>query len=257
MILCGGLGTRIRGVSEDVPKPMLTVGGMPILWHIMKYYAHYGHSDFVLCLGYKGHLIRDFFLNYRYWNRDVTIQLGEEPQISFHSSRQEDDWTVTLVDTGEHTQTGGRVARALRYVSEQESFMLTYGDGVTDLPLDQLVDSHRESGKILTVTGVMPPGRFGEIQCDETGTVTGFNEKPQVSGALISGGFFVCEPGLRKYLTGSTDEILEREPLSRLVVDGMMRVHRHDGFWQCMDTPRDWTYLNGLVDAGQAPWIRW
>lgn len=257
VILCGGQGTRIRGVSEDIPKPMLTVGGRPILWHIMKHYASYGYDDFVLCLGYKGQVIKDYFLNYQHWSGDVTVRLGLEPEIEYHSPRHDEEWTVTLVDTGDNTQTGGRVSHALSHVPEDETFMLTYGDGLTNLSIDGLLESHRLSGAVLTVTGVMPPGRFGEIQCDSTGAVTGFNEKPQVSGALISGGFFVCEPGIRNYLSGEPSEVFEGRPLTRLVEDRKMAVHRHEGFWQCMDTPRDWSYLNDLFETGRAPWVRW
>lgn len=236
---------------------MLTVGRMPILWHIMKYYSSYGHTEFVLCLGYKGNIIRDFFLNYRTWTTDLTVQLGVDSGITYHSQEPEENWSVTLVDTGLETQTGGRVAQALKYVPAHENFLLTYGDGVTDLPLDELVVSHQKSGTIVTVTGVMPPGRFGEIQCEADGTVIGFNEKPQVSGALISGGYFVCSPQIREYLSGDSNEVFEQEPMTKLVRDREIAVHRHDGFWQCMDTPRDWTYLNHLVEIGSAPWIRW
>ena len=257
MILCGGQGTRIRGVSEDLPKPMIPIGGMPIIWHIMKYYASYGHKDFILCLGYKGSVIKDFFLNYDYCVNDVTVKLGESSSIVVHSSDTLDDWNVTLVNTGDESQTGGRVARAMRYLDEDETFMLTYGDGVSDVPIDKLIKSNRESSATMTVTGVMTPGRFGELQSDESGTVIGFNEKPQVSGGFISGGFFVCGPDIRKYLSGDLNEVLERDPMLRLVQESAMSVYRHFGFWQCMDTPRDWSYLNEMATSGKAPWVRW
>jgi glucose-1-phosphate cytidylyltransferase len=257
MILCGGQGTRIRGVSEDVPKPMLPIGGMPILWHIMKYYASYGHTDFVLCLGHKGSVIKDFFLNYQYRVNDITIELGSTPSITVHTANEPDQWSVTLAETGDDTQTGGRVASAMRYIRPDESFMLTYGDGVSDVPIDRLLEWHKQSASVMTVTGVMPPGRFGEIQADEHGKAVAFNEKPQVSGGLISGGFFVCNPEIRDVLTGGETEILERAPMLSLVERSELSVYRHDGFWQCMDTPRDWSYLNDLATNGKAPWIRW
>lgn len=257
MILCGGQGTRIRGVSEDLPKPMLPIAGMPILWHIMKYYASYGHTEFVLCLGHKGSVIKDFFLNYQYRLNDITVQLGKDPSVLVHGDNDVDQWRVTLVDTGDDAQTGGRVASAMKYINDDESFMLTYGDGVSDVPLDKLAQWHNQSGATMTVTGVMPPGRFGEIQTDENGKVLGFNEKPQVSGGLISGGFFVCNSQIRNHLTGEPMEILEQAPMLSLVKSTAMSVYRHHGFWQCMDTPRDWNYLNDLISSGKAPWVRW
>lgn len=257
VILCGGQGTRIRGVSEDLPKPMLNVGGMPIVWHIMKYFLSYGHDEFVLCLGHKGSLIKDFFVNYEHHVNDITVRSGKEPRVVVHSRAATEAWSVTLAETGEHTQTGGRVARVLNYLDDDEPFFLTYGDGVSNVCLDSLLARHRSSRATLTVTGVMPPGRFGELQLGADDSVIGFNEKPQVTGGLISGGFFVCGPEIRHYLSGHADEIFEREPMNRLVEDGQMQVYRHPDFWQCMDTPRDWTYLNELVQRGEAPWIRW
>ena len=194
VILCGGQGTRIRGVSEDLPKPMLNVGEMPIVWHIMKYFLSYGHDEFVLCLGHKGNLIKDFFVNYERHVNDITVKSGREPRIIVHSTVGVENWSVTLAETGEHTQTGGRVSQALKYLSEQEPFFLTYGDGLSNVCLDSLVTRHHSSGAILTVTGVMPPGRFGELHLGDDDSVIGFNEKPQVTGGLISGGFFVCGP---------------------------------------------------------------
>jgi glucose-1-phosphate cytidylyltransferase len=257
VILCGGQGTRIRGVSDEIPKPMLPVAGKPILWHIMKYYASFGHDEFVLCLGHKGNVIKDFFLNYETHVNDLTVHLGQRGQVVVHSRDETEEWRVTLVETGEETQTGGRVARALKYTRDDEPFFLTYGDGVSDVRLDNLLSYHASRKAVLTVTGVMPPGRFGELQLDGQGNVVGFNEKPQVSGGLISGGFFVCEPEISKYLSGEALEVFEQEPMIRMVKEGAMAVYQHPGFWQCMDTPRDWTYLNQLATSGDAPWARW
>jgi len=236
---------------------MLSVGGMPIVWHIMKYFLSYGHDEFVLCLGHKGNLIKDFFVNYEHHVNDITVRSGKEPRIVVHSTIGSEDWSVTLAETGEHTQTGGRVSRVLGYLDENEPFFLTYGDGLSNVCLDSLLARHRSSQATLTVTGVMPPGRFGELQLGSDDSVIGFNEKPQVTGGLISGGFFVCDPRIREYLSGSADEIFEREPMNRLVLDGQMQVYRHPDFWQCMDTPRDWAYLNELFRQGDAPWVRW
>lgn len=257
VILCGGQGTRIRGVSEDLPKPLLTVGDMPIVWHIMKYFASYGHTDFILCLGHKGYLLKDFFINYRNHVNDVTVRMGTNSEISVHSNGEEEDWSVTLAETGEHTQTGGRIAKVLKYLAVDEPFFLTYGDGLSNVDLDLLLDKHLSSQAFLTVTGVRPPGRFGELQVSEDGNVVAFNEKPQVSGGFISGGFFVCSPEIRHYLSGTESEIFEREPMNHLVRDSKMQVHQHPDFWQCMDAPRDWIYLNELAAQDKAPWIRW
>jgi glucose-1-phosphate cytidylyltransferase len=256
MILCGGRGTRIRDVTEDLPKPMIQVGGLPILWHIMKYYASFGHRDFVLCLGYKGHAIKEFFLNYEARTRDVTVRLGAPQAVEFHGSHGERDWTVTLAETGLDAMTGARVARARRYVDGDE-FMLTYGDGVGDVDLDKLLAFHRAHGRVLTVTGVRPPGRFGEIMSAADGRVTEFNEKPQATAGVISGGFFVCNRRLFDYLPEREDLVFEQEPIRKLVADGQLMVYAHEGFWQPMDTHRDWLLLNGMYERGQAPWKVW
>jgi len=256
VILCGGYGTRIRDVSSDLPKPMVPIGRFPILWHIMKHYAHHGHRDFVLCLGYKGEVIKDFFLNYRARTCDVTISLGADPSLVFHNQSGEDDWRVTLVDTGLDTMTGGRVRRVRPFLGE-ESFFLTYGDGVSDVDLAALLRHHRAQGRTMTVTGVHPPGRFGELQVDAAGLVSGFNEKPQVTEGLISGGFFVCEPRVFSYLPADDRSMLEREPMARLVHDRELAVYRHEGFWQPMDTQRDHGFLNQLWQEERAPWRLW
>lgn len=256
MILCGGRGTRIRDVAEDLPKPMIPVGGLPILWHIMKYYACFGHREFVLCLGYKGHAIKEFFLNYEARTRDVTVRLGAQQAVQYHGEHGERDWTVTLAETGQDAMTGARVARARRYIDGDE-FMLTYGDGVGDVDLKRLLAFHRAHGRVMTVTGMRPPGRFGEIMSDADGRVTEFNEKPQAAAGVISGGFFVCNRKLFDYLPDREDLVLEQEPIRKLVSDGQLIVYSHQGFWQPMDTHRDWLLLNGMVERGQAPWKIW
>ena len=256
VILCGGYGTRIRDVSSELPKPLVPIGRFPILWHIMKHYAHHGHREFVLCLGYKGEAIKDFFLNYRARTCDVTISLGADPGLVFHNQSGEDDWRVTLVDTGLDTMTGGRVRRVRPFLAG-ESFFLTYGDGVSDIDLGALLSHHRAEGKAMTVTGVHPPGRFGELQVDGAGLVSGFNEKPQVTEGLISGGFFVCEPRLFDYLPADDRVMLEQEPMNRLVQDRQLAVYRHEGFWQPMDTARDYGFLNRLWQDERAPWRLW
>ena len=257
VILCGGYGTRIRDVAEDVPKPMIPIGGFPILWHIMKYYAHFGHNEFTLCLGYKSKVIKEFFLNYEALTRDFTIGLGSTKSIEFHTDHTESDWKVTLAETGLEAMTGARLKRVQKYVAGEDSFMLTYGDGVGDVDLERLLEFHRAHGKILTVTGVRPPGRFGELVSADNGQVVEFNEKPQATGGLISGGFFICRQEIFEYLDGRQELMFEQEPLRRLVGDGQMMVFKHDGFWQPMDTSREYQLLNNLFDEGKAPWVRW
>jgi len=254
VILCGGQGTRIRGIADDLPKPMIPIGDLPILWHLMKSYARAGHRDFILCLGYKARVIKEFFLNYEAHTTDFTVTLGRDKTIEYHGNHDQADWRVTLADTGLDAMTGARVKRIEEYVAGEENFMLTYGDGVGDIDFDALVAFHREHGKILTVTGVRPPGRFGELDGDASGKVFEFNEKPQATGGRISGGFFVCRAELFDYLDDREDLVLEQEPLRGLVRDGQMMLYRHDGFWQCMDTYRDFALLNGLWKQGEAPW---
>ncbi len=257
VILCGGYGTRIRDVTDNIPKPMIPVGRYPILWHIMKYYAHCGHKDFVLCLGYKSDVIKDFFLNYEELTRDFTISLGSSKTVEFHTRHDEADWRVTLAETGLSAMTGARVKRVKIYVGDDENFMLTYGDGLGDVDLDKLLQFHKSHGKILTVTGVRPPGRFGELMADGNGQVVEFNEKPQATGGRISGGFFVCRRELFDYLDDRETLVLEQEPMRRLVEAGQMMVFEHNGFWQPMDTHREYQLLNSLHDSGKAPWVRW
>ena len=257
VILCGGYGTRIRDVAENIPKPMIPIGGFPILWHIMKYYSCYGHSDFTLCLGYKSNVIKEFFLNYEALTRDFTINLGNNKSIEFHSDHAESDWKVTLAETGLDSMTGARLKRVDKYLVGEENFMLTYGDGVGNVDLNRLLEFHHSHGRILTVTGVRPPGRFGELVSTSNGLVTEFNEKPQATGGRISGGFFVCRREIFKYLDNRQNLVFEQEPLRQLVNDKQMMVFDHDGFWQPMDTNREYILLNALIESGQAPWILW
>ena len=256
-ILCGGQGTRIRDVAEDIPKPMIPLNGLPILWHIMKYYAYWGHRQFVLCLGHKGHTIKDFFLNYEALTCDFTIKMGAVRSTTFHDGHDESDWEVTLAETGLNAMTGARVKRVHKYLADEQHFMLTYGDGLGNINIKKLIDFHNSHGKILTVTGVRPPGRFGELVGDARGMVTEFNEKPQATGGRISGGFFVCRQEIFNYLDDREDLVFEIEPMRRLVREGQMMVYEHDGFWQPMDTYRDYVYLNGLCNQGKAPWMVW
>jgi len=256
VILCGGFGTRIRDVADDIPKPMIPIGNLPILWHIMKHYAADGHKDFVLCLGYKGHVIKRFFLDYDIATQDFTIDLGAGKAIHTHGTSHGDDWRVTLADTGLNAMTGARLRRIRRYVEGEDDFLLTYGDGLSDVDVNALVAFHKAHGRILTVTGVRPPGRFGEIE-HSGGRVDAFNEKSQAGAGMISGGFFVCRRELFDYLDDREDLVFEVDPIRALVAAGELMVYEHSGFWQCMDTHRDWTLLGDLWNGGKAPWKTW
>jgi glucose-1-phosphate cytidylyltransferase len=255
VILCGGYGTRIRDVAENIPKPMIPIGRFPILWHIMKYYASFGHRDFILCLGYKSSVIKDFFLNYEAHTKDFTIELGRKDTLTFHNDHEESNWRVTLADTGLEAMTGARIKRIQKYVGDDD-FMLTYGDGVGDIDLNRLQAFHRGHGRTLTVTGVRPPGRFGEL-VHAAGVITEFNEKPQATGGLISGGFFVATPKVFDYLNDDEGLVFEQQPMRSLVGDQQLMVFEHDAFWQPMDTSREYQLLNSLYDEGRAPWVRW
>jgi glucose-1-phosphate cytidylyltransferase len=257
VILCGGQGTRIRDASEALPKPMLPIGGKPIVWHIMKSYAAHGVTEFVLCLGYKSWVVKEFFLQYRPMTTDLTVTLGRHDRIEFHGRHDEEEWRVTLAETGEETMTGGRVSAIRRYVEGEEPFLLTYGDGVSDVDVGRLIAFHRAHGRIATVTAVRPPGRFGEMRIAD-GRVTEFNEKPQATEGFINGGFFVLD-GRRVWDCLGTDPrtILEREPMRRLAADGELVAFPHTGFWQPMDTLREYTLLNELWASGKAPWKSW
>ncbi len=258
-ILCGGRGTRLREVSETIPKPMVPIGEHPILWHVMKLYATHGLTEFVLLLGYKGTVIREYFLNFAAYECDVTVDMSAtgDRRLTFHGPPAE-PWQVTLLNTGEDTLTGGRVRRARRYLETDELFCLTYGDGVGNVDITALLDFHRQHGRLATVTAVRPPGRFGELVLDDHRHVRVFNEKPQVSGGYINGGFFVFHRDvLERYFPDRDDLMLEKEPLEALARDGELMAFRHDGFWQPMDTPREFQLLNDLWRSGRAPWKIW
>ena len=257
MILCGGLGTRLREETEVRPKPMVEIGGRPILWHLMKIYASHGLHNFILCLGYKGHVIKEYFLNYKAYTSDLTLQLGAPDQVQYHNSHCVESWRMTLVETGHEAQTGARVARAAAYV-ESDIFCLTYGDGLADIDIAALIRFHRAHGRIGTVTGVRPPGRFGELRVGPDGGVLEFNEKPQVTDGLINGGFFVLDRTFAdRYLEPLDSLVLEQQPLQRLARDGELGVYVHEGFWQPMDTYRDVGLLDRYWASGAAPWKVW
>jgi glucose-1-phosphate cytidylyltransferase len=255
VVLCGGQGTRLREETEFRPKPMVEVGDRPILWHILKMYSHYGFRQFVLCLGYRGNMIKEYFLKYEAMNNDFTISLGSRRRIVFHDAHDEQDYQVTLADTGPETMTGGRVRRVQRHLRDDDTFMVTYGDGLADVDLHALVDFHRRHGRLATVTAVRPSSRFGVLDVDDDGKVARFAEKPQLEG-WASAGFFVFDRRVLGYL-GGDDCILEREPLERLAAEGELMVYRHDGFFFAMDTYREFKMLNELWDRGEAPWKVW
>ncbi|MFT3709465.1 MAG: glucose-1-phosphate cytidylyltransferase [Archangium sp.] len=256
VILCGGQGTRIREASEAMPKPMLPIGGKPIVWHIMKMYAAHGITEFVLCLGYKSWVIKEFFLNYRAMTNDLTVTLGKNHAVEV-SGGSEENWKVILAETGEDTMTGGRVAAIKKYVENDELFCLTYGDGVADVDVSKLLQFHRAHGKTCTVTAVRPPGRFGEMRLDGE-TVAEFNEKPQTTEGFINGGFFVCDSKrIWDYLPAQKKLTLEQEPMRGLADRNELHAFRHTGFWQPMDTLREFNLLNDLWANGKAPWKTW
>ena len=254
VLLCGGLGTRMREETEFRPKPMVEVGRRPILWHIMKSYAHYGFKDFVLCLGYKGALIKEYFLNYEAMNNDFTITLGQKSQILLDASHKEQGFQVTLADTGLETMTGGRIKRIAKYVGE-DTFMMTYGDGLCDVNIGRLLAFHQSHGRLATVTTVRPVVRFGVLDIGEENRVLEFTEKP-VSEGWINAGFFILNRGIFDYLSGDNC-ILERGPLERLAREGQLAAYRHEGFFFAMDTYRDYQHLNQLWASGKAPWKVW
>ena len=253
LILAGGYGTRISEESDYKPKPMVEIGGKPILWHIMKIYSYYGYNDFVILLGYKGYYIKEYFANYFLHQSDVTIDLKTgEMQIHKNSS---EPWKVTLLDTGLDTMTGGRIKRAQKYIGK-ESFMLTYGDGVGDIDINKLVEFHKKHNKYITITSVQPDGRFGALDIGDNNEVKAFIEKPKGDGGWINAGFFVCEPEVFDYIEGD-DTIFEREPLQRLAKDKQLYTYKHKGFWRPMDTLRDKRELERLWKSSVAPWKVW
>jgi glucose-1-phosphate cytidylyltransferase len=252
VILAGGFGTRISEESHLRPKPMIEIGGKPILWHIMKMYSHYGINDFIICLGYKGYVIKEYFANYFLHTSDVTFDMARN-QMEVHH-RTAEPWTVTLVDTGESTLTGGRLRRVRSFVGEG-TFCLTYGDGVSDVSIEELLNYHKEHRRIATVTAIQPPGRYGALSLSGSG-VCSFQEKPAGDGAWINGGFFVLEPAVFDYLEGDATSF-EGAPLQKMVQDGQLTAFQHHGFWQAMDTLRDKNHLEDLWMSGKAPWKTW
>ena len=254
VISCGGQGTRLREYTEVIPKPMVEVGGRPILWHIMKIYSHYGFKDFTLCLGYKGDTIRNYFLQYDLMNSDFTVELGSKRVVAHSSYHDEHDWRVRLAETGPQSMTGGRVKRIQQYIRD-DTFMLTYGDGVADVDIEELLAFHKRQGRIATVTAVHPSARFGELQIAGDRAVS-FQEKPQVQEGWINGGFFVFDRRVFDYIHGD-DTILERDPLETLAREGQLAIFKHEGYWRCMDTLRDVEYLNAEWSSGDANWAVW
>lgn len=255
VILCGGLGTRIRDVADDIPKPMIPIGQRPIIWHIMKGYAQHGCTDFILCLGHKSWTIKRFFLDYHLTEADFSIVLGDKPGIEVHGPHRIENWKVTLVETGAQAMTGCRIKRIEKYLTG-DSFMVTYGDGVADVDIGRLMAFHRAHGHLGTVTTVRPPGRFGEIDL-EGSQVTEFNEKPLASRGWINGGFFVFQRAFLERLADDESLVLEQEPLGQLARDGELMAYRHNGFWHPMDNSRDYHYLNKLWSEGDASWCTW
>jgi glucose-1-phosphate cytidylyltransferase len=254
VILAGGLGSRLSEETSLRPKPMVEVGGHPILWHILKIYSHYGIQDFIICLGYKGYLIKEYFANYLLHSADVTIDLKAN-HIQMHKNECE-PWRVTLVDTGAGTMTGGRLKRVLPYVQNDEMFCFTYGDGVSDVNVANLIDFHRQHGKSVTLTATQPTGKFGALEIGSQGQITEFQEKPRGDGRWVNGGFFVLSPRVGEYIAGD-DTIWERGPMEQLSREGQVHAYRHSGFWQPMDTLHDKSLLEGLWSGGNAPWKVW
>lgn len=255
VIFAGGFGTRLMEETEARPKPMVEIGGKPILWHIMKIYEANGFNDFVICLGYKAHFIKEYFLNYYLYNSDVTIELAQN-KVDVHFSNTE-SFKVTLVDTGLKTNTAGRLKRIEQYV-KGERFMLTYGDGVSDINIKKLLAFHEKKGTYATLTTIQVPGRFGNLESDSEGLVRNFNEKPKGDGVWINGGFFVLEPEIFRYLEGNMDDVQwEKLPLARIANDGKLAAYKHDGFWKCMDALRDKMELEELWNSDKAPWKIW
>lgn len=253
VILAGGLGTRLSEETSLRPKPMVEIGGRPILWHIMKMYSSHGVNDFVICCGYKGYVIKEYFANYFLHMSDVTFRMSEN-RMEVHEKRAE-PWNVTLVDTGEHSMTGGRLKRVAQYIKDEEAFFFTYGDGVGDIDISATLAFHKSHGKKATLTATYPPGRFGALDIQK-GQVLSFKEKPKGDGALINGGFFVLSPAVLDYLADDAT-IWEQEPLMNLASDGELMAYEHQGFWQPMDTLRDKHLLESLWSSGKAPWQTW
>ncbi len=254
VILAGGFGTRISEESHLIPKPMIEIGGKPILWHIMKYYSSFGHNEFIICAGYKQYIIKEFFSDYFLHMSDITFDFSNGKEVIIHKNKTE-PWKVTIVDTGLNTMTGGRIKRVKDYI-EGEPFMLTYGDGVADVNIDELVKFHENRSKIATMTAIQPGGRFGSLEIDENFQINKFREKSKEDGGWINGGFMVLEPQIMDYIDGD-ETIFEREPLEKLAFKGELNAFLHDGFWQCMDTLRDKILLESLLENDKALWKVW
>lgn len=251
VILAGGFGTRISEESHLKPKPMIEIGEQPILWHIMKHYSSYGYNEFIICGGYKQHIIKQYFADYYLYKSDVTFDFANGNSMQIHDNDAE-PWKVTIVDTGYATMTGGRIKRIQKYVGN-EPFMMTYGDGLSDVPVNKLVDFHKKSGKTATITAVQPGGRFGALDIDGADEIHGFAEKKKEDGGWINAGFMVLNPEIFDYIKDDTT-VFEKEPLERCAAEGQLMAYRHEGFWQCMDSMRDKKLLEDLWNSGQAPW---
>jgi glucose-1-phosphate cytidylyltransferase len=254
VILAGGLGTRISEETHLKPKPMVEIGGKPILWHIMKIYSHYGINDFVICLGYKGYIVKEYFANYYRHMSDITFDLANNKEIIHNNGAEK--WKVTLVNTGDETMTGGRIKRIYDYIKDDEIFCLTYGDGVSDVNISKLIEFHKSHKKLATLTATQPPGRFGALHINEKNVVTDFHEKPDGDGSFINGGFFVLSPKVIEYIEGDKT-LFEQEPLKNLTSNQQLAAFKHTGFWQPMDTLRDKNHLEELWQSGRAPWRVW
>ena len=257
IILCGGLGTRLREETEFRPKPMVPIGDRPILWHIMKIYAHYGHKEFILCLGYKGEIIREYFRNYHWNTSNTTLNLGSKPKIQYHDHHHEEDWKVTLVETGPDSLTGKRLRQIEPFLGRDQEFFLTYGDGVGNVDIQAAFRFHKKHRRLVTLTAVHPPGRFGEIKMNLKNRVEQFNEKPQTEAGWINGGFFVLSRGVFRYIPAGENVLFEQQPLKRMTGEGQVMAYAHDGFWQPMDTYREFEMLNRMWSEGKAPWKIW
>lgn len=257
VILCGGKGTRLKESTDYMPKPMVSVGDKPILWHIMKYYSCFGHNDFVLCLGYKSDVIKNYFRNYLWNTCDVTVSLSAPASPMFHGRTNEENWTITLAETGDESLTGSRIRKIRRYIPEGERFLLTYGDGLSTLDINASIENHIQRGKICTVSAVHPAGRYGVIRISEDDSIHFFREKPQAESDYVNGGFMVCDYRIFDYLPEDRNIAFETEPIAALVRDKQLNSFRHEGFWYSMDNFKEQQYLNSLWTSGNAPWKIW